>query len=187
MLIGYARVSTDDQSMDLQRDALCAAGCERVFEDAASGAKADRPGLLRALEALRGGDTLVVWRLDRLGRSLKDLIVRAEDLRARGVNLCSLQESIDTTTSSGELIFHMFGALAQFERALLRERTTAGLAAARARGRKGGRRKALDAKQRAHAVELYQARKHTVKEICDLVGVSRQTLYTYVEEFRDGP
>lgn len=187
MLIGYARVSTEDQSLALQRDALRGAGCEEIFEDRASGAKADRPGLSRALERLRAGDTLIVWRLDRLGRSLKDLIVRAEELRERGVGLRSLQESIDTSSSGGELIFHMFGALAQFERALIRERTQAGLQAARARGRKGGRRKALDVKQRVHAVELYRARRHTVKEICDLVGVSRQTLYAYVEEFRDGP
>lgn len=187
MLIGYARVSTEDQSLALQRDALRGAGCEEIFEDRASGAKADRPGLGRALERLRAGDTLIVWRLDRLGRSLKDLIVRAEELRERGVGLRSLQESIDTSSSGGELIFHMFGALAQFERALIRERTQAGLQAARARGRKGGRRKALDVKQRVHAVELYRARRHTVKEICDLVGVSRQTLYAYVEEFRDGP
>jgi DNA invertase Pin-like site-specific DNA recombinase len=187
MLIGYARVSTEDQSLALQRDALQDAGCEEIFEDRASGAKADRPGLKRALERLRADDTLVVWRLDRLGRSLKDLIVRADELRERGVGLRSLQESIDTSSSGGELIFHMFGALAQFERTLIRERTQAGLQAARARGRKGGRRKALDVRQRIHAVELYRARKHTVKEICALVGVSRQTLYAYVEEFRDGP
>ncbi|MEE4279148.1 MAG: recombinase family protein [Halieaceae bacterium] len=187
MLIGYTRVSTEDQSLALQRDALRGAGCEEIFADRASGTKADRPGLKRALERLRAGDTLIVWRLDRLGRSLKDLIVRAEELRERGVGLRSLQESIDTSSSGGELIFHMFGALAQFERALIRERTQAGLQAARARGRKGGRRKALDVKQRVHAVELYRARRHTVKEICDLVGVSRQTLYAYVEEFRDGP
>lgn len=187
MLIGYARVSTEDQSLALQRDALRDVGCEEIFEDRASGAKADRPGLKRALERLRAGDTLIVWRLDRLGRSLKDLIVRAEELRERGVCLRSLQESIDTSSSGGELIFHMFGALAQFERALVRERTQAGLQAARARGRKGGRRKALDVKQRVHAVALYRARRHTVKEICDLVGVSRQTLYAYVEEFRNGP
>lgn len=187
MLIGYARVSTDDQSLALQRDALSAAGCEQIFEDKASGAKADRPGLKQALAALRRDDTLVVWRLDRLGRSLKDLIVRADELRERGVGLKSLKEAIDTSSSGGELVFHMFGALAQFERALIRERTQAGLQAARARGRKGGRRKALDARQRAHAVELYKAREHTVKEICQLVGVSRQTLYAYVEEFSDGP
>lgn len=187
MQIGYARVSTDDQSLDLQRDALRSAGCGKVFEDTISGAKAERPGLSQALGHLRDGDTLVVWRLDRLGRSLKDLIIRAEELKKNGIGLRSLQESIDTTSSGGQLIFHMFGALAEFERNLIRERTNAGLSAARARGRKGGRRKVLDAKQRAHAVELYRSRQHTVKEISALMGISRQTLYHYVEEFTDGP
>lgn len=186
MLVGYARVSTQDQNLDLQNDALRASGCERVFEDKATGASSDRPGLTRAFEELRSGDILVVWRLDRLGRSLKDLIARAEELKEMDVGLRSLQESIDTTSSGGQLIFHMFGALAEFERNLIRERTHAGLSAARARGRKGGRRKLLDAKQRAHAVKLYHSRKHTVNEICSLMGVSRATLYCYVEEFSDG-
>ena len=186
MLIGYARVSTDDQTLDLQRDALEAAGCERIFEDTASAA-ADRPGLRDALMQLRAGDTLVIWRLDRLGRSLKDLIARAEALRVQGVGLKSLKEAIDTDSGSGRLIFHIFGALAEFERSLIRERTRAGLAAARARGRRGGRRKRLDARQRAHAVALYRSRQHTVKEICALMGISRATLYAYVEEFADGP
>jgi DNA invertase Pin-like site-specific DNA recombinase len=186
MLIGYARVSTDDQTLDLQRDALRAAGCERIFEDIA-GSAADRPGLSDTLEHLRAGDTLVVWRLDRLGRSLKDLIARAETLRIQGVGLKSLKEAIDTDSGSGRLIFHIFGALAEFERALIRERTQAGLQAARARGRRGGRRKRLDRHQRAHAVDLYRSREHTVKEICALMGISRATLYAYVEEFADGP
>ena len=186
MLIGYARVSTDDQTLDLQRDALQAAGCERIFEDTASGT-ADRSGLRDALVHLRAGDTLVVWRLDRLGRSLKDLIARAEALRTQGVGLKSLKEAIDTDSGSGRLIFHIFGALAEFERALIRERTRAGLQAARARGRQGGRRKRLDVQQRAHAVDLYRSRRHTVKEICSLMGISRATLYAYVEEFADGP
>lgn len=187
MLIGYARVSTDDQNLDLQRDALAAAGCERIFEDHAGGAVADRPGLKTALEQARAGDTLVVWRLDRLGRSHKDLIARAEALQDDGVGLKSLQEAIDTTSSGGQLIFHIFGALAEFERNLIRERTQAGLRAARARGRLGGRPKLLDARQRAHAVELYKSRQHTVKEICQIMGICRQTLYSYVEEFSDGP
>ena len=186
MIIGYARVSTDDQTLDLQRDALQGAGCERIFEDTAGGS-ADRPGLRDALDHLRAGDTLVVWRLDRLGRSLKDLIARAEALRTQGVGLKSLKEAIDTDSGSGRLIFHIFGALAEFERALIRERTRAGLQAARARGRQGGRRKRLDVPQRAHAVELYRSRRHTVKEICELMGISRATLYAYVEEFADGP
>lgn len=152
MFIGYARVSTEDQSLALQHDALRAAGCERIFDDKVSGSKTERPGLLNALDHLRKGDTLVVWRMDRIGRSLKDLIARAEELKEMGVGLKSLQEAIDTTSSGGQLIFHMFGALAEFERGLIRERTQAGLAAARARGRKGGRKKVLDRKQRAHAV-----------------------------------
>lgn len=181
MLIGYARVSTDDQNLDLQRDAIAEAGCERVFEDRASGAVADRPGLKSALEQIRPGDTLVVWRLDRLGRSLKDLIMRVETLQKSGVGLRSLHEAIDTTSIGGRPVFHMFGALTEFERNLIRERTQAGLRAARARDRMGGRPKALNKRQRAHAVELYKSRRHTVKEIC------RQTLYSYVEEFSDGP
>ena len=185
MLIGYARVSTDDQTLDLQRDALKEAGCKRIFEDTASGT-AQRPNLEQALSHLRTGDTLVVWRLDRLGRSLKDLIARAEGLQGAGVGLKSLKEAIDTDSPTGELVFHIFGALAEFERALIRERTQAGLQAARARGRLGGRRKRLNPSQRAHAVGLYRARRHTVREICKLMGISRATLYSYVEEFADG-
>ena len=186
MQIGYARVSTEDQSLALQHDALRSAGCERIFDDKVSGVKAARPGLDKALEQLRDGDTLVVWRLDRLGRSLKDLLARTEELKEMGVGLKSLHESIDTTSSSGQLIFNLFGALAEFERDLIRERTQAGLKAARARGRKGGRKKVLDYKRRAHAVELYHARKHTIPEICNLMGISRATLYAYVDEFSDG-
>ena len=186
MLIGYARVSTDDQTLDPQRDALKDAGCERIFEDTAGGA-AERPNLQRALSHLRAGDTLVVWRLDRLGRSLKDLIGRAEALRSEGIGLKSLKEAIDTDSPTGQLVFHIFGALAEFERALIRERTQAGLRAARARGRKGGRRKRLDRDQRAHAVELYRSREHTVKQVCKLMGISRATLYAYVEEFSNQP
>ena len=185
MLIGYARVSTEDQRLDLQRQGLRDAGCERIFEDTAGGA-AERPALREALAQLRAGETLVVWRLDRLGRSLKDLIAHAESLRTQGVGLRSLKEAIDTESSTGQLVFHIFGALAEFERALIRERTRAGLAAARARGRVGGRRKRLCEEQRRHAVELYRSRQRTVKEICALVGVSRSTLYAYVEEFAEG-
>ena len=185
MMIGYARVSTEDQKLDLQRQALQTASCERIFEDTAGGA-AERPALREALAQLRAGDTLVVWRLDRLGRSLKDLIGHAESLRTQGVGLRSLKEAIDTDSSTGQLVFHIFGALAEFERALIRERTHAGLAAARARGRVGGRRKRLGEEQRRHAVELYRSRQRTVKEICALVGVSRSTLYAYVEEFVEG-
>jgi DNA invertase Pin-like site-specific DNA recombinase len=186
MLIGYARVSTDDQHLDPQNDALESAGCERIYHDKASGAKADRPGLARAFEEVRAGDTLVVWRLDRLGRSLKDLIARAETLETRGAGLKSLQEAIDTNSTGGRLVFHLFGALAEFERNLVRERTQAGLAAARARGRLGGRQKRLDAANRRHVAELYRSRKHTIAEICSLAGISKPTLYAYVAEFPEG-
>ena len=144
MLIGYARVSTTDQNLDLQRDALHAAGCERILTDTASGVKAERPGLLQALRECRAGDTLTVWKLDRLGRSLPHLVETVRDLEQRGVGFKSLQESIDTTTSGGKLIFHIFASLAEFERDIIRERTNAGLAAARARGRKGGRPPSVD-------------------------------------------
>ena len=182
MLIGYARVSTDDQNLALQRDALAAAGCEKVYEDRISGAKAERPGLALALEVARAGDTLVVWRLDRLGRSLKDLIALAEGLDKRGVGLKSLKEAIDTTSSGGRLVFHMFGALAEFERDLIRERTRAGLTAARARGRLGGRPKRLTPEKRRLAVQLYRAREHSIAEICRLMGISKPTLYSYLAE-----
>jgi len=187
MLMGYARVSTDDQNLELQNDALMAAGCERIYSDKLSGAKAERPGLTQAFEALRSGDTLVVWRFDRLGRSLKDLITHIEVLETRGVGLKSLSEAIDTNSSGGRLVFHMFGALAEFERQLIRERTQAGLSAARARGRLGGRRKALNRDNRRHVVELYRSGQHTTKEICRLMGISKPTLYAYVEEFTHQP
>lgn len=180
MLIGYARVSTLDQNLDLQKDALEKAGCERIYIDKVSGALTERPGLKQLKEVLRKGDTLVVWRLDRLGRSLKNLIEWAIYLEGEGIGLKSLQEAIDTTTSTGKLVFHVFGALAEFERNLIRERTQAGLAAARARGRLGGRPKALDAKKRKLAVDLYHEKKTLVQDICELMGISKPTLYKYV-------
>lgn len=182
MLIGYARVSTDDQHLDLQRDALQKAGCERVFEDTASGAKAERVGLATLMAVLRAGDTVVIWRLDRLGRSLKDLIALVEQLDAGGVGLRSVQENIDTASIGGRLVFHLFGALAEFERNLIRERTRSGLTAARARGRQGGRKKRLDPAKRAVALRLYHERQHTVEEICRMMGVGRSTLYNYLTE-----
>jgi len=182
VLIGYARVSTDDQNLALQRDALAAAGCEKLYEDQKSGAKVERPGLALALEVARSGDTLIIWRLDRLGRSLKDLIALAEGLDKRGVGLKSLKEAIDTTSSGGRLIFHMFGALAEFERDLIRERTQAGLSAARARGRLGGRPKLLTPEKRRLAVQLYLAKEHSIAEICRLMGISKPTLYSYLAE-----
>src|SRR5215211_7817032 len=141
MLIGYARVSTHDQTLHMQRDALEKAGCEQIFTDQVSGTKTERKGLTEALSHLRSGDILVVWRLDRLGRSLRHLIETVTELQERGIGFKSLQESIDTTTSGGKLVFHIFGALAEFEREIIRERTQAGLQAARSRGRSGGRPK----------------------------------------------
>ena len=180
MKIGYARVSTLEQNLDLQRDALEGAGCEKVIVDKASGTVAARPGLNRARELLRRGDTLVVWRLDRLGRSLPDLIAWAQHLEKEGVALQSLAEAIDTATPTGRLTFHLFGALAEFERNLIRERTLAGLSAARARGRVGGRPPALDADRRALAVSLYRRKELPVARICAMMGISKPTLYAYV-------
>ena len=180
MLIGYERVSTDDQNLALQHDALQSVGCEKIFSDKMSGAKADRPGLSQALEFVRGGDTIVVWRLDRLGRSLKDLIVLVEGFDKNEIGLRSLQESIDTTTSGGKLIFHMFGALAEFERNLVRERTNAGLQAARARGRAGGRKEKLNQGQIAVLRSLAADPKRSVSSICTHLEISRPTYYRYL-------
>src|SRR5918998_3615295 len=155
MLIGYARVSTYDQTLHLQQDALTKAGCNKIFTDTASGAKAERKGLEEALSYIRAGDTLVVWRLDRLGRSLRDLIATMTMLEERGIGFKSITENIDTTTSGGKLIFLIFGALAVFERNLIREQTQAGLTAARARGRRGGRPRALTPEQQRIAQALY--------------------------------
>lgn len=182
MLIGYARVSTDDQRLDLQHDALKQAGCERVFVDVASGKLSDRSGLTKALDFVRKGDTLVVWKLDRLGRSLRHLIDTVSALESRGIGFRSLQEAIDTTTSGGKLVFHVFGALAEFERDLIRERTNAGLAAARARGRRGGRPALLNATKTAMARSLCDERGVGVGEVATAFGVSRSTLYRH---FRD--
>jgi DNA invertase Pin-like site-specific DNA recombinase len=156
------------------------AGCDRIFTDTASGAKAERKGLEAALNYVRKGDTLVVWRLDRLGRSLPHLIATMTDLEERGIGFKSLTENIDTTTSGGKLIFHIFGALAEFERNLIRERTSAGLMAARARGRRGGRPTALTAKQIGIAQDLYEKR-HPIAEICRTLKISKATLYRYIK------
>jgi DNA invertase Pin-like site-specific DNA recombinase len=186
MNIGYARISTGEQLLDLQRDALTAASCDRIFTDTLSGAKASRAGLEEALLYIRKGDTLVVWRLDRLGRSLKHLIEVVTALDERGIGFQSLTEQIDTTTSGGKLIFHLFGALAEFERDLIRERTNAGLAAARARGRMGGRPKKLaDPKKRELAQKLYADKEQDIKTICETLGISRSTLYRYVNRESD--
>ena len=182
--LGYARVSTTEQELRLQVDALQAQGCraELIFVDTASGAKADRPGLTQCLETLAAGDLLLVWRLDRLGRSMAHLVTLVEELREQGIGFRSICDgAIDTTTASGELVFNIFSALAQFERRLIQERTRAGLAAARARGRLGGR-PALDPHdprvQMAKA--LYQARTHEVQAICQTLHISRSTLYRYL-------
>src|SRR5512143_384322 len=176
MLLGYARVSTFDQTLALQHDALTQAGCERVFTDTVSGARTDRPGLDEALDFARRGDTVVVWRLDRLGRSLKHLIETMTLLAERGIGFKSLQEQIDTTTSGGKLVFHVFGALAEFERDLVRERTQAGLTAARARGRLGGRPRALDPRKVAIAQALYRDKTNAIADTCRTLHISRATL-----------
>ncbi|PZS12457.1 MAG: hypothetical protein DLM64_04845 [Solirubrobacterales bacterium] len=176
-LIGYARVSTVEQEPALQLDALQAAGCARVFSDRASGALVDRPELARAIDHLRAGDTLVVWKLDRLGRSLRHLIDTVTALAERDIGFRSLRESIDTTTPGGRLVFHVFGALAEFERELIRERTNAGLAAARARGRHGGRPAVMTAEKTTIARQMYDSREHTVAAIARLLGVSRASVY----------
>ena len=180
MFIGYARVSTFDQNLDLQIDALKKAGCDKIYTDQLSGAKADRPGLIQAVAFARKGDTLVVWRLDRLGRSLRHLILTVEEMQSRGIALKSLQDNIDTATAAGQLQFHMIAALAQFERSLIQERTNAGLVAARARGRLGGRPKKLTPEQVEMAVSLMKDKTVSVKQICATLKVGRTTLYTYV-------
>jgi DNA invertase Pin-like site-specific DNA recombinase len=181
MYIGYARVSTEDQNLDLQRDALKKAGCEQIYTDRVSGTKAERKGLTEALSHLRTGDTLVVWRLDRLGRSLKHLIDTITQLQERGVGFKSLTESIDTTTTGGRLVFNIFASLAEFEREIIRERTNAGLSSARARGRSGGRPKALTEKQVQMLNNLAADPENSIEDICKTLGISRTTFYRYVK------
>jgi DNA invertase Pin-like site-specific DNA recombinase len=181
MLIGYARISTTDQTLNLQKDALEQAGCSKIFTDTVSGAQAERKGLEQALAYVRPGDTLVVWRLDRLGRSLKHLIATITTLADRQIGFKSITENIDTTTSGGKLIFHIFGALAEFERDIIRERTQAGLTAARARGRTGGRPKALQTNKVAMAQALYNDKHHSIAEICQMLKISKATLYRYIK------
>ncbi len=183
MLIGYARVSTDDQSLDLQLDALRQVGCKRVFTDKASGARENRPGLTEALSHLRAEDVLVIWKLDRLGRSLRHLVELAGTLLDKKIGLKSLNDPIDTTTPQGRLAFNLFASLAEFERDLIRERTQAGLSAARARGRKGGRPKGLppQAERTAYAAEtLYREQRLSVREIAEELGIAKSTLYEYL-------
>lgn len=184
MHIGYARVSTRDQDPDLQFQDLRKAGCEEIFEEKVSGSKraGERVALTQAMRHCREGDVLVVWKLDRLGRSLRDLIDIASGLRERGVGFKSLQEDLDTTTSGGKLVFHVFGALAEWERDVIRERTHAGLAAARSRGKKGGRPKAMDKSKVRMAHSLMADKRNSVNDVCKTLGVSRSTLYKYLRE-----
>jgi DNA invertase Pin-like site-specific DNA recombinase len=183
MKIGYARVSTKEQSFDLQLDALQKAGCEKIYREVVSGARAERPMLKQLLDDLRSGDVLVIWKLDRLGRSLNHLVELINQLRERAVGLQSLNDPIDTTTAQGRLSFNLFASLAEFERELIRERTQAGLSAARARGRKGGRPRGLSerAEVTARAAEtLYRERQLSVRQICARLGISKTTLYAYL-------
>jgi len=180
MLIGYARVSTAEQNLDLQTDALTKAGCDKIFTDTKSGAKSERPGLAEALNFMRQGDTLVVWKLDRLGRSLKHLIETVITLQKEQKGFRSLQENIDASTSGGKLFFHIVGALAEFERDIIRDRTMAGLVAARSRGRLGGRPSVMDFKKLKMARSLYADAKTQVTEICEGLGISRATFYRHI-------
>ncbi len=181
-LLGYARVSTVEQNARLQTDALKAAGCYRVFTDRASGTLDERPELAKLFDQARPGDTVVVWRLDRLGRSLRHLIDTVNALSERQVGFRSLTESIDTTTSGGKLVFHIFGALAEFERELIRERTQAGLAAARARGHHGGRPTVMTPDKVATARQMYAAKDFTVEAIAQVLGVSRASIYRHLTD-----
>lgn len=179
-IVGYARVSTDDQDTTLQVKPLKKAGCVRVFEETASGAKDDRPELQKCLDHLDAGDVLVVWRLDRLGRNLKHLIRVVDDLKKKEIGFKSIQEGFDTTTSGGRLVFQIFGALAEFERNLISERTHAGLAVARSRGRQGGRKEKLTDKQVKTMLAMYTSKDHSVAAICETFKVSRPTMHRYL-------
>lgn len=181
--IGYARVSTDDQNLDLQMDALLQAKVNQsqIYADRVSGKNIDRPELNNCLKALRDGDTLVIWRLDRLGRSVADLVALTSDLEQRGIGLESLTEKIDTSSASGKLVFHVFASMAEFERNVIRERTIAGLSAARARGRSGGRKPMLNQKQIKEMKKMASDRTIPINRIAAMYGISRTTLYKYLK------
>jgi DNA invertase Pin-like site-specific DNA recombinase len=180
MIFGYARVSTQDQNLDLQIDALKKYGVERIYQEKITGAKKDRPQLDEMLKVLRTGDTVVVWKLDRIGRSMMHLIELVDLFNANGVQFVSLKESINTTTATGKLIFNIFASLAEFERDIIRERTRAGLEAARARGRNGGRPKKRPEKVDI-ALTMYDSKQYTIPQIMDSTGMSRATLYRYIK------
>lgn len=181
MKIGYARVSTNDQNSQLQLDALNNTGCDRIYEESMSAKTKDRPELNRLLDAIREGDTVVVWRLDRLGRSIKDLIELVDKFKSLKVQFISLTENIDTSSPSGELIFHIFASIAQFERSLIVERTKAGLASARRRGIKGGRKKKLTDSDIQKAQAMLNSKEITVSDVAKHFNVSRTTLYKYID------
>lgn len=181
MLVGYARVSTQDQKLELQRDALKEAQCERVFEDKVSGAKADGSSLIEALAFMRPGDTLVIWKLSRLGRSMKQLIETVQAMQDRGIELKSLNENIDTRTPTGKLLFHIVASFAQFERDNMIENTKAGLEAARSRGKKGGRKPVMDEKKLRYALALRSDPTLAITDICKTLGISRAAFYRYTK------
>lgn len=181
MLIGYMRVSTGEQSLDLQRDALDRAGCDRVYEDVCSGRTTDRPGLAQALEVARDGDALAVWKLDCIGRSLPHVVGLVGDLQKRGVGLKVLTGDVDTSTATGRLVFGIFATLAEFERDLIHERTMAGLAAARARGRAGGRQRVMTKQKLKAAIAMMADRDNAARDVAKQLGVSVSTLYAYVD------
>lgn len=188
MKIGYARVSTQDQKLELQKDELEKAGCEEIFEEKVSGKTKERPALMKMIETLREGDSVVVWKLDRLGRSLRDLIDLVAEIQSKGADFISIKDSINTQTATGRFTFNIFASLAEFEREIIRERTMAGLSAAKARGRMGGRPKGLTKKalDKAHsALLLYDSKKKTVEEIAEELGLSRATCYRYIEVARE--
>lgn len=184
MKVGYARVSTPDQSLAVQLEALQQHGCMKIFQEVASGTQADRRGLTAALDYVRPGDTLVVWRLDRLGRSLGQLIVLMNTLHQQQIGFQSVIEVIDTTTAMGQFFFQVTGAFAELERNLIRERTLAGLASARRRGRQGGRLKAINSETFAMALQLYETRTNSVQSICSRLGIARRTFYRELAAYR---
>ena len=187
LLIGYGRVSTNEQDLSLQIDALQAAGCEKIYSDKASGTKTERPGLTDAIAFARAGDTLMVWKLDRLGRSVKDLIAQIMALEERGIEFRSLTDGIDTTTATGRFFFHVMAAFAEMERALIIERTNAGLSAARRMGRKGGRRPTMTPEKIKQATRLLATGQITPAEVAKTLGVSKATIYRHIPKAATNP